>query len=56
MNTPPPISYKRHSYLAAIIGQCVWLYFRFALSFGDVKLMMAERGVVVSHMKYSILV
>ena len=49
MNTPPPICYKRHRYPAAIISQCVWLYFRFALSFRDVELMMVQRGVVVSY-------
>ncbi|MSQ56960.1 MAG: IS6 family transposase, partial [Limnohabitans sp.] len=49
MSTISPISYKRHRYPAAIISQCVWLYFRFALSFRDVELMMAERGVVVTY-------
>ena len=49
MKIPSPISYKRHRYPAAIISQCVWLYFRFALSFRDVELMMAQRGVVVSY-------
>ncbi|MSQ57859.1 MAG: IS6 family transposase [Limnohabitans sp.] len=49
MSTPAPISYKRYRYPAAIISQCVWLYFRFSLSFRDVELMMAERGVVVSY-------
>ena len=27
----------------------MWLYFRFALSFRDVELMMAQRGIVVSY-------
>ena len=47
MNTPPLISYKHHRYPAAIISQCVWLYFRFALSLSFVVVTMAERGVVV---------
>ena|GEM_PF-1864596 len=49
MSTISPISYKRHRYPAAIISQCVWLYFRFALSFRDVELMVAQRGVVFSY-------
>lgn len=49
VNTEQTISYKRHRYAAAIISHCVWLYFRFSLSFRDVEVMMAERGVVVSY-------
>jgi putative transposase len=49
MKTPPLISYKRHRYPAAVISQCVWLYFRFALNFKDVELMMAQRSVDVSY-------
>ena len=49
MSTISPIFYKRHRYPAAIISQCVWLYFRFALSFRDVELMMTQRGVVVTY-------
>ena len=32
-----------------IISHCVWLYYRFPLSFRDVEEMMLQRGVVVSH-------
>jgi putative transposase len=32
-----------------IISHCVWLYHRFPLSFREVREMMLERGVVVSH-------
>jgi putative transposase len=49
MSAISPISSTRHRYPAAIISQCVWLYFRFDLIFRDVKRMMAQRGVVVSH-------
>ena len=53
MNTPPHVSsvshYKGHRFPAEIISHCVWLYFRFSLSFRDVDEMMAERGVVVSY-------
>ena len=49
MSTNHPISYKRHRYPPEIISHCVWLYFRFSLSFRVVEDMMAERGVVVSY-------
>jgi transposase-like protein len=53
MNTSPRVSsvslYKGHRFPAKIISYCVWLYFRFSLSFRDVEEMMAERGVVVSY-------
>ena len=32
-----------------IISHCGWLYFRFCLSFRDVREMMLERGIEVSH-------
>jgi transposase-like protein len=38
--------YHRHRFPAEIIGHCVWLYFRFALSFRNVAEMLAMRGVV----------
>ena len=43
------LSYKGHRYPAEIINHCVWLYFRFPLSFREVEEMMLERGVVVSY-------
>ncbi|MCX4775304.1 IS6 family transposase [Streptomyces sp. NBC_01264] len=42
-------SYANHRYPVEIIAHCVWLYFRFPLSFREVEEMMLERGVVVSH-------
>jgi len=33
---------------STIIGHAVWLYFRFCLSFRDVKELQFERGIVVS--------
>ncbi|MGP3683149.1 IS6 family transposase [Streptomyces sp. IBSNAI002] len=42
-------SYANHRYPAEIIAHCVWLYFRFPLSFREVEEMMLERGVVVSY-------
>jgi hypothetical protein len=31
------VVYHRHGFPAEIISHCVWLYFRFALSFRDVE-------------------
>jgi len=42
-------SYKGHRYPVEIIAHCVWLYFRFPLSFREVEELMLERGVVVSY-------
>src|SRR5437667_5824411 len=41
--------YHRHRFSAEIISHCVWLYFRFALSFRDVEEMLAMRGVSLSY-------
>ena len=43
------VSYKGHRFPMEIINHCVWLYFRFPLSFREVEEMMLARGVVVSH-------
>jgi putative transposase len=44
-----PASYRRHRFPAEIISHAVWLYHVFSLSLRDVELILAERGVVVSH-------
>src|SRR5215510_5705580 len=50
MSTPPPTNpYKRHRFPAEIISHCVWLYFRFCLSYRDIEELMAERGVVLTY-------
>jgi putative transposase len=50
MNPPPVINpYKRHRFPAEIISHCVWLYFRFCLSYRDVEELMAERGVILTY-------
>jgi putative transposase len=50
MKTPPPPNlYKRHRFLAEIISHCVWLYFRFCVSYRDVEELMADRGVTLSY-------
>jgi putative transposase len=41
--------YHRRRFPAEIISHCVWLYFRFCLSYRDVEEMMAKRGVVVTY-------
>ena len=42
-------SYRGHRYPVEIIDHCVWLYFRFPLSFRDVEELILERGVVLSY-------
>jgi putative transposase len=50
MNTSPaPNLYKRHRFPAEIISHCVWLYFRFCLSYRDVEELMAVRGVLLTY-------
>ena len=41
--------YHRQRFPAEIISHCVWLYFRFALSFRDVEEMLAMRGISLSY-------
>ncbi len=43
------LSYKGHRYPAEVISHCVWLYFRFPLSFREVEELMFERGIIVSY-------
>jgi len=47
--TRPKSLYHRHRFPAEIISHCVWLYFRFCLSYRDVEEIMAKRGVAVSY-------
>ena len=42
-------SYNGHRYPAEIINHCVWLCFRFPLSFREVEKAMLERGVLISY-------
>src|SRR4249920_72356 len=49
MDTSTASSYQGCRFPVEIIAHCVWLYFRFCLSFRDVQEMMLERGVEVSH-------
>ena len=41
--------YKRHRFPAEIINHCVWLYYRFDMSFRSVEELLFERGVVLSY-------
>jgi transposase-like protein len=42
-------SYRGYRYPVEVISHCVWLYFRFPLSFHEAEELMLERGVVVSY-------
>jgi len=45
----PPDPHHRHRFPAEIIAHSVWLYHVFSLSLRDVELILAERGILVSH-------
>ncbi|MEU9318231.1 DDE-type integrase/transposase/recombinase [Streptomyces sp. NPDC048295] len=42
-------SCKGHRYPIEAISHCVWLYFRFPLSFREVEVLMLQHGVIVSY-------
>jgi putative transposase len=42
-------SYRGYRFPTTVISHCVWLYFRFSLSYRDVEEMMGEPGIVVSY-------
>src|SRR5215475_9475409 len=44
-----PDPHHRHRFPAEIIAHAVWLYHTFTLSFRDVELLLAARGVVLSY-------
>ncbi|OKI36684.1 IS6 family transposase [Streptomyces sp. TSRI0281] len=48
VSSAPP-SYRGHRYPVEVISHCVWLYFRFPLSFREVEELMLQRGVILSH-------
>src|SRR5215207_351806 len=47
--TPAPATCPGHRFPAEIIGHAVWLHHVFSLSLRDVELILAERGVTVTH-------
>ncbi|PRC93538.1 Transposase [Solimicrobium silvestre] len=46
MNSSKPLYFRRR-FPSEIISHCVWLYFRFSLSYRDIEEMMGKRGVIV---------
>jgi len=48
MNASPSL-YRRHRFPSQIISHCVWLYFRFNLSYRDIEEMMRARGVTLTY-------
>ena len=47
---PPDLAtYPGHRFPAEIISHALWLYHVFSLSLRDVELILAERGIAVSH-------
>jgi putative transposase len=45
----PRSPYSGYRFPPEIISYCVWLYFRFSVSYRDVEELMAERGVTVTY-------
>jgi transposase-like protein len=50
----PPDPHYRHRFPAELIRHAVWLYHVFSLSFRDVELLLAERGIFVSYESTSV--
>jgi putative transposase len=42
-------TYKRHRFPPNIISYAVWLYYRFNLGLRNIEVLLAERGITVSH-------
>jgi putative transposase len=49
MQTPPPLSYKRHRFPSQIIAHAVWLYARFNVSLREVEEILLKQGIEVSY-------
>src|SRR3712207_3144013 len=47
--TPEPVTYPGYRFPAEVIGHALWLYHVFSLSLRDVELILAERGIAVTH-------
>ena len=41
--------YQWYRFPPEIISYCVWLYFRFSVSYRNIEELMAERGVTVTY-------
>jgi putative transposase len=48
MNSPCS-PYRGYRFPPEIISYCMWLYFRFSVSYRDIEELMAERGVTVTY-------
>lgn len=46
---PRDLLYRRHRFLAEVIGHAVWFYLRFPLSLRMVEDLLTARGIIVSH-------
>ena len=49
LSVSPDVTHHRHRFPAELISHAVWLYHVFILSFREVELLLAERGVIVSY-------
>lgn len=49
MTDTRPSLYRRYRFPPEIIGEAVWLYFRFPLSFRMVEDMLAYKGIIFTH-------
>ncbi|MFC7739498.1 hypothetical protein ACFQX4_28030, partial [Roseomonas sp. GCM10028921] len=47
--TPEPAIYPGYRFPAEVIRHAVWLYHLFSLSLRDIELILAERGILVTH-------
>ncbi|HZI73986.1 MAG TPA: IS6 family transposase, partial [Gemmatimonadales bacterium] len=47
--TSEPATYPGYRFPAEVLQHAVWLYHVFSLSLREVELILAERGVTVSH-------
>jgi putative transposase len=47
--TSEPATFPGYRFPAEVISHAVWLYRVFGLSFRDMELLMAERGITVTH-------
>ncbi|MCK8788323.1 IS6 family transposase, partial [Roseomonas sp. NAR14] len=47
--TSDPATYPGYRFPAEIISHAVWLYHVFSLSLRDVELLLAERGITITH-------
>ena len=47
--TPDPATYPGYRFPAEVIRHAVWLHHVFSLSLRDVELILAERGILVTH-------